>query len=174
MNDRKGNLGPRIYLRSSIWCRAAIFDFLALSLRLTFLKLALRCGSGVFSTKLHERSRASALCSRHSTVHPVPSLACYHHVMSDRASEVLAEGLLPGESRTYDARSKRSPSLYPPSSCARAMLERTEGPKPIIPHSVRRESTRKVSQRNIRPRKPCAVQVRTFPSLYHRPLTFDD
>ncbi|PVH70495.1 hypothetical protein DL98DRAFT_521563, partial [Cadophora sp. DSE1049] len=28
--------------------------------------------------------------------------------MNDRASEVLAEGFLPGESRTYDARSKRS------------------------------------------------------------------
>jgi hypothetical protein len=28
--------------------------------------------------------------------------------MRDRASEVLAEGLLPGESKTYDARSKRS------------------------------------------------------------------
>jgi len=28
--------------------------------------------------------------------------------MNDRASEVLAEGFLPGESLTYDARSKRS------------------------------------------------------------------
>ena len=28
--------------------------------------------------------------------------------MNDRASEVLAEGFLPGESRTYNARSKRS------------------------------------------------------------------
>jgi len=28
--------------------------------------------------------------------------------MHDRASEVLAEGILPGESRTYDARSKCS------------------------------------------------------------------
>jgi hypothetical protein len=76
--------------------------------------------------------------------------------MSDRASKALVEASLPGESRTYDARSKRSrvplTTLYyrdhgRPSREEKA-LEIREGPGLTVSHSIGGESPRKVFETN--------------------------
>ncbi|KAF2176761.1 hypothetical protein K469DRAFT_721973 [Zopfia rhizophila CBS 207.26] len=64
----------------------------------------------------------------------------------DKASRVLAEGLPEGMPNTYAAPrcTWQCPSLHPSSWCPRTTLERSESPKPIVPHPVRRERRRRV------------------------------
>ena len=85
--------------------------------------------------------------------------------MSDCASEALAEASLLGEPRTYDATSKRSgvplTTLY---HCDhRAVLERTEGSRPIVSHFIKGESPRKVLKLMADLGNP--VRIKCLPSL---------
>ncbi|KAH7033955.1 hypothetical protein B0J12DRAFT_632568, partial [Macrophomina phaseolina] len=60
----------------------------------------------------------------------------------DRASQVLAQVLPSKVLRTYAALAEWGDvPLYPPSSCTRTAFERGTGPRLVIPHLRRRESS---------------------------------